>query len=178
MKEGFRSPMNEAQFKTQIEKHEREMADLIDDVEQAYKKLTAVEVNREMEPKRWLANYDFVVARMEEQIAYLYEYQSMLGQMRKELPPLDKGQGNGWKLASTDTLNGDSDGKKKAKSSQALLKKIAEDHKGTPWEVLAKREKFTTLGLEWKTGTVDNREIEMRSLNRKRQNNTAWQCDH
>ena len=41
-----------------------------------------------------------------------------------------------------------------AKSSAALLKKMAEDYKGTPWEVLAKHEKLTTLGLEWKTGTV------------------------
>jgi hypothetical protein len=94
------------------------------------------------------------VARMEEQIAYLYEYQSMLGQMRKELPPLDKAQGNGWKLAATATPSGDSKGKKMAKTSGSALEKMADEHKGTPWEVLAKRERMTTLGLEWKTATV------------------------
>jgi Caspase domain len=154
LKDGFRAPQNENQFKTELNNQERPIADMIDEMEHAYKKLKSVEVDRQKEPKRWLANYDFIVARMEEQIAYLYEYQSVLGQMRKELPPLDKAQGNGWKLASTETLNGDSKGKKMAKSSAALLKKMAEEHKGTPWEVLAKREKLTTLGLELKTATV------------------------
>jgi hypothetical protein len=154
LKDGFKAPQDEKVLQNQIKNHEREIADLIDDVEQAYKKFAEIEIDRTKEPKRWLANYDYIKARMEEQIAYLYEYQSMLGQMRKELPPLDKAQGNGWKLASVETLTGDSKGKKMAKSSAALLKQMTDDYKGTPWEVLAKREKLTTLGLEWKTGTV------------------------
>ncbi len=154
LKDGYHAPTDEAKFKREIEKHEREIADMIDDLEHAYKKYSEIEIDRDKEPKRWLANYDYIKARMEEQIAYLYEYQSMLGQMRKELPPLDKAQGNGWKLAATATPSGDSKGKKMAKSSAKLLDEIAEKHKGTPWEVLAKREKLTTLGLEWQPATV------------------------
>ena len=78
----------------------------------------------------------------------------MVAQLRKELPPLDKAQGNGWKLAATPTPSGDSKGKKMAKDSAKHLNEIAEKHKGTPWEVLAKREKLTTLGLEWQPATV------------------------
>ena len=91
-----------------------------------------------------------MLARLEAEIAYLFEYQSMLGQMRKELPPRDRELHGGWKLAATTTLTGDSTGKKMASSSRKLLDKIAKDHAGTPWEVLAKREKLTALGLEWK----------------------------
>jgi hypothetical protein len=154
LKDGFSYPQNENQLKTQITNHSRDVADILDELQDAYKKLKDVEFERDKEPKRWVANYDFIVARMEEQIAYLYEYQSMLGQMRKELPEIDRKLYNGWKLAATPTPSGDSTGKKMAKSSAKLLDKMAEDHKGTPWEVLAKREKLTTLGLEWKAATV------------------------
>ena len=39
-------------------------------------------------------------ARIETEIAYLYEYESMLGRMRKELPPRDPNVHGGWKLAA------------------------------------------------------------------------------
>jgi outer membrane biosynthesis protein TonB len=154
LRDGFRYPDNENRLKTEIMNHSRDVADILDELQDAYKKLTDVEFERDKEPKRWVANYDFIVARMEEQIAYLYEYQSMLGQMRKELPPIERPLYNGWKLASTPAPSGDTAGKKLAKSSAKLLDKIAAEHKGTPWEVLAKREKLTTLGLEWKAATV------------------------
>jgi hypothetical protein len=149
LKEGFKKPQNENQLKTEIMNHSRDVADILDEVRDAFKKLNDVEFDREKEPKRWVANYDFMVARMEEQIAYLFEYQSMLGQMRKELPPLEA-PNNGWKLASVPSPSGDTEGKKKAKSAGKHLDEIAKAHEGTPWEVLAKREKLTTLGLEWR----------------------------
>ena len=36
-----------------------------------------------------------------------------------------------------------------AAESQKLFAKVIHDHPGTPWEVLAKRERLTALGLEW-----------------------------
>jgi hypothetical protein len=106
------------------------------------------ETGRAKETKRWQANYDFTLARLEAQIAYLFEYQSMLGQMRKQLPDLAPGQ-TGWRLASQVTLRGDTQGKKLAKDSGKRLDAIIKDNPGTPWEVLAKRQKLTALGLEW-----------------------------
>ncbi len=149
MQEGFKVPGNETQFKTEIEAREREIASIMGELMEVYDDLKAARKMRDKETKRWQANYDFTVARMEAQIAFLYEFQSMLGQMRKELPPKEAFH-TGWVLASRDTLTGDSAGKKLAASSRKILDQIAADHAGTPWEVLAKREKFTALGLEWK----------------------------
>ena len=101
-------------------------------------------------PKRWQVNYDFIMARLRNQLVYIYEYQSALGQMRKEFPKRDPAIHGGWRLASTDRPKGDATGRKLARDAQKLLDKIAKDHPGTPWEVLAKREKMTALGLEWK----------------------------
>jgi hypothetical protein len=150
LREGYRAPANENQFKNQVLNDEKDVARIMSRLNHALEDMQAVAAKRDAEPVRWQANYDFMVARLEAEIAYLYEYQSMLGQMRKELPPRDADLHGGWKLAATTSLTGDSAGKKLASSSRKALDKIAKEHAGTPWEILAKREKLTALGLEWK----------------------------
>jgi hypothetical protein len=154
LKDGYRAPGGgnaEKQFKDMVENDERRVALIMRAIDDALEELQSKEVveAREGESKRWKANYDFILARIELEYAYLFEYQSMLGSMRKEFPPRDAALHGGWKLASQPNLQGDSKGKKFAKEAKKLLDKIAKDNAGTPWEVLAKREKLTNLGLEW-----------------------------
>jgi Caspase domain len=152
LKEEYRKPADEPRFKKQIEMDERKIADLLLSLQEALEDLKSAgddaATGRAKETKRWQTNYDFMLARLEAQIAYLFEYQSMLGQMRKQLPDLGPGQ-TGWRLASQVALKGDTQGKKLAKDSNKHLDAIIKDNPGTPWEVLAKREKLTALGLEW-----------------------------
>ena len=149
LKDGYRAPANEIAFKTGIEKDEKDVARMFVPLQDALDDLKKNEEMKDAETKRWQANYDFIRARLESQIAYLYEYQSMLGQMRKELPERDAKLHGGWKLAATAKLQGDSAGKKLAKESIKTMEALVKNTAGSPWEVLAKREKFTTLGLEW-----------------------------
>jgi hypothetical protein len=156
LQEGYRAPPD-AQvnaFKGRVEENERHVARMMGPLQDALEELknAAGKENelRDAEPLRWQANYDFMLARLEAEIAFLFEYQSMLGQMRKELPPRDPALHGGWVLAATTIPQGDSTGKKLAKDSRKILEKLAKAHAGTPWEVLAKREKLTALGLEWK----------------------------
>jgi hypothetical protein len=154
LKDGYRVPAGgnaEKQFKERVESDERRVALLIRAIEDALEELQsdAVKEARKAESKRWQANYDFILARMELEYAYLFEYQSMLGSMRKEFPPRDPALHGGWKLASQPKLQGDSKGKKSAASARKLLDSIIKNNAGSPWEVLAKREKLTNLGLEW-----------------------------
>jgi hypothetical protein len=150
LRNGYRAPGNEMQFKTEVENRERAIASILGELMEVYDDLKLAKKMRDKETKRWQANYDFTVARMETQIAFLYEFQSMLGQIRKELPMRDPAVHGGWVLAASETLTGDSAGKKMFASSRKILDQIAADNAGTPWEILAKREKFTALGLEWK----------------------------
>ena len=69
------------------------------------------------------------------------------GRACDELPGLGPGQ-KGWRLAARDKLNTKEAREYAAEARQALDRLIAE-HKGTPWAVLAKRERLTALGLEW-----------------------------
>jgi hypothetical protein len=158
MKDGYKVPANEADFKNKVVfKDEEQIAfplgallDEVKDLKAAGEKADDKGVKaRDAETKRWQANYDYTLARLEAETAYVFEYQSALGRMRKELPPHDPKLHSGWKLASQVDLRGDSEGKKLAKAARALFEKEAADNAGTPWEVLAKREKLTALGMEW-----------------------------
>src|SRR5262249_49782736 len=137
------------QFKNQVRKDQDDIARLLAGLEDALEELKKAGAGRDKEPKRWQANYDFVLARLEALLAYLYEYQSMLGQMRKELPPRDPKVQGGWRLASREKLTGDKRGKDLAKDARSILERVAAENPKTPWEVLAKRERLTALGLEW-----------------------------
>ncbi len=155
LKDGYRAPAGgnaETQFKNRVENDERQVAKLMRAIDDALNELLdqkVVQAREAESSKRWQANYDFMLARVQLEYAYLFEYQSMLGSIRKEFPPLDPQLHGGWKLASQPKLQGDSTGKKYAKEGQKLLDKIIKSNAGTPWEVLAKREKLTNLGLEW-----------------------------
>jgi len=124
------------------------MAELQDALEELKK---AGEKRDEEPSKRWQANYDYVLARLEARIAYVHEYNFMKGQIRKDaLPPRDPAKGfTGWRLASQAKLQSGPEARKLAEDSKKVLLKLAKTHVGTPWEVLAKREALTALGLEW-----------------------------
>ena len=112
--------------------------------------LKAVAGDRKGETKRWQATYDYVVARMDAQIAYLNEYQAVLGQILKGLAAPDPKLYKGWRLASQyDPQTGDSASKKLAGESRKKLDKIIAAYPDTPWEIMAKRDRTSGLGLEW-----------------------------
>src|SRR5262249_3317118 len=127
---------------------EKEVAKTIRELEEALDDLRAAgkDGRKEEKSKRWQANYDYILARVEAQLAYLYEYDSALGEMRKELPPSGP---NGWRLASQAKFSGDAAGRKLMAESSKLLDKLAKEHPGTPWELLAKRDRLSNLGLKW-----------------------------
>lgn len=118
----------------------RELEEALEDLKQASKE------RKEEKSKRWQANYDYIYARLEAQLAYLYEYDSLLGEMRKDLP--EKGP-NGWRVASQKKQQGDATGQKYGRDAAKIQDKIIKEYAGTPWEVLARRDKLSNLGLKW-----------------------------
>src|SRR5262249_2721450 len=124
MKAYYRAPVpgrEETRFKEWVFNDGKEMARLVLALEDVLDELKVVASERDKEPLRWQANYDYVRARLLGQMTYLNEYQSLLGQMRKEFPPIDRNIHNGWRLASRTSLQGDAAGKKYAKESRKLL---------------------------------------------------------
>jgi hypothetical protein len=151
LQEEFRALSNETAFKAEMTAKGKEVAKLISRLQGMLEELKSPEIvaMRSKEPKRWQANYDYIVARVEAQIAYLFEYSSMLGKLKIALPPRDPAIHNGWRLASQAELEGDRTGQNLAKDANKILDKIIKNHPATPWAVVAKRDKMTNLGLKF-----------------------------
>jgi hypothetical protein len=143
------NPMAEKQQKDQVLARERAVARLIGQLTEALEALEKAGAGRDSESRRWQTNYDYVLAQLQTQLAYLYEYQSMMGQFRKGLPALDKKLHDGWRLVPQEKLQGDAAGKKLAGAARKLLEQIVKDHPNTPWAELAKRDQQVPLGLDW-----------------------------
>jgi hypothetical protein len=118
-------------------------------LELALAELEAVADLRKTEPKRWQAHYDYALAQVRLRIARLHEYNLLLGHVRTEtLPELPAGA-TGWRLVPADKMQSRREVKQLAEDAAGALKALAADHKGTPWEVLAKRALLTPPGLRW-----------------------------
>ncbi len=145
----FAEESDEANFKKKIEKEQEtpayvtaELSDLLDDMKKLDEK-------RDEEPSlRWRAHFDYTQARLLAQLAHVQEYSFVLGnKLRKDTPKIkDPKNHNGWtivsqrKLEQKETRTYDSE-------RQKLLAKIIKENPGTPWEILARREQATILGL-------------------------------
>ncbi len=140
------------QVKNQVIKRQSALAKNILDLQDALDGLKKASAEREKEDSlRWAANYDYVLAKVTARLIYLREYSLMLGKIRKdELPNLEAGQ-NGWRLVSAAKLQStDKDIKELVAELKDALKGLKKNYKGTPYEILARREQGTYLGLEWK----------------------------
>jgi hypothetical protein len=140
---------NKTAFNTELEKKGKQLGKAIFDVGEALEAMTKVEEERDKETPRWQADYDYLLARLKAQLAYLNEYSALLGQMRKDQqPPLEPKVHSGWRVASQTTVS-DATAKKYATESRKTLEKLMKEHPDTPWAILAKRDHLTSLGLEW-----------------------------
>jgi hypothetical protein len=115
----------------------------------ALEELDGVAKLRVKESKLWQARYDYVRARLAADIAYVYEYNAQLGQMRKEVPPLDKNNQTSWQLAPGGMML-DRDAAKYARKAKAILDNLAKTQAGGDWERIAQDEILSAeAGLRW-----------------------------
>ncbi len=113
--------------------------------------LDNLEGMRANEPKRWQAHFDYARAAVKTRLAFLQEYNKVMGNVRTEsLPPLDPKLGqNQYRLASSDRLRSGPEVRKLLEDARQIYAQIIAEHKGTPWAILAKREKNLSIGLVW-----------------------------
>jgi len=130
--------------KKEVAPVESELSDALEDLRKA-----GEEKDKE-QSKRWRANYEYVLARLLARMAYVHEYNYIFGQIRKDgLPPRDPKIHSGWRLASQEKLQSGAESRKLANEAKKIYENLAKKNQGTPWEILAKRELMTSLGLQW-----------------------------
>lgn len=113
--------------------------------------LDSLETLRAGETPRWQAHFDYARAAVKTRLAFLNEYNKVMGNVRTNtLPTLDPKLGqNQYKLASSNRMRSGKEVERMVEQARALYANIIQEHKGTPWAIAAKREKNLSLGLMW-----------------------------
>jgi hypothetical protein len=152
LRDEHRGEGDDAQIKKRIlDFQKKEVAPVESELNDALEELQkAGELKDKESSKRWQANYDYVLARLKARIAYVHEYNYVFGQIRKDgLPPRDPKIHTGWRLASQEKVQSGNDTRKLVTEAKKSFEALAKNNQGTPWEILAKREMMTALGLHW-----------------------------
>lgn len=101
--------------------------------------------------KRWQANFDYTLARLQSRIVYMNEYDYILADIRGDRLPTLEGDNNLWRLGFKQKVStNENKVKNMVKDISKLWKKIEDEHPNTPWALLAQREKLYAMGLEWR----------------------------
>jgi len=153
----FRASANDASFKKMLEREQETPATIDFDLNPALEQMEKAAKERDKEPsKRWQAHFDFVYARLLERLAYSREYNFVLGnRLRKDSPVLkDAKNNNGWRIVPADRVQ-DKEAKAHAAKRQKILDRIVKEYPNTPWEVLARKDLSTNLGLTVQEAKVE-----------------------
>lgn len=112
--------------------------------------LELAEKELENEPsKRWRAVFQYAQAQALLRWTFMHEYDGALGKIRTDNIPMDpSGMQAGIRLVSTSKIT--SKNREMVDEAKEILEAMAEEHKGTPYEVLAKLHKNISVGLEWR----------------------------
>jgi hypothetical protein len=119
------------------------------DLERLHETLAAGESDRsKLTRPRWQAAFDVAYGRACAARARNEGYNHMLAVL-KNGKASSKPDSDTWSLKPADGIAGRSDLDKMAKTAKALLERVVNEHAGTPWAALAKRELETPCGWEW-----------------------------
>jgi hypothetical protein len=115
----------------------------------AHEELLKVGKDDSKESKLWQANYDYALARLSGFIAYVHEYNALLGQLRREPPPRDPKLHRGWRMVPQEKPQSGAEARKFAQEAQQIFDKMIKAYKDTKYADLARRDRDIPLGLKW-----------------------------
>lgn len=98
---------------------------------------------------RWRASYDLSVGRVLAMRARSLGYNEMAAEMKSSPKPFTKKGNNHWRLIPSTQVSSGATVRKLAAQADEYLTRVINEHPGTPWEMLADRERQQPLGWEW-----------------------------
>lgn len=141
---------SEADFANALSEAQKDAAKLEPKVAMLFDHLAQGEADRAKETNvRWQAGYDLAIGRVMAVKARTEAYNAMLAQAKTGLKFKDP-KNNTWVLSPADTITVGSQLEKLAQKSKVYLERVVNDHPGTPWALLAKKELDNPIGWEWK----------------------------
>ena len=101
-----------------------------------------------IEEERWKAGFDLAMGRILAMKVRTDAYNLMLARAKSGMQ-FQRPKSDTWVLRPSDVVNVGSRTEKYADQAREYLRKVVEDHPGTPWAFLAKRELGQPLGYAW-----------------------------
>jgi len=148
--EEFRSPIDDATKKAITDKFQRTIGERQSILEEMRERLDGVAKKRDMEKsKRWLAMYDYAASQVKARLAYIYEYNLAMGNVKTDKLPELEAKHNGWKLASVQKMTSPKEIRDIADEAKNGFAEIVTNFPNTPWAVMAKAQKNMAFGLKW-----------------------------
>jgi hypothetical protein len=101
--------------------------------------------------RRWQSLYAYALAQIQMRWAFIQEYNLALGNIKTD--SLEKPMGGGtpiYRLVSVEKMKSKKDITEKVEEARETFEKLATEHKGSPFEILAKMNRNVALGLTWK----------------------------
>ena len=155
LREMFTGETNDT-IKKQITAEQETPAKIIQELEDQVRDLEKVQDGLPAEESKfWQAAYLYTLAQLKARLAFMHEYDYALANIKTDSLPMKdgmKGQ-TGLQLVSAEKMNSKKDIKDIADEAKKLFARVADEHKGTPFAVQAKRAKVIALGLKWQPYT-------------------------
>lgn len=142
---------NDNVLRQQITEAQKPLATLDYYLQQLHGALEAGERDRnKLDSDRWRASYDLAMGRVLAMRVRAFGYNAMLAEMKSTPKSFEKEGSNQWRLQPADEINAGATVRKLHKKSLEYLKRVIDEHPGTPWAHLASVELGDPLGWEWK----------------------------
>ena len=103
---------------------------------------------------RWRAGYDLAMGRVLAQKVRTETYNAMLAKAKRGMK-FEKEKNNTWLLKPDEEISVGSKWQRDADTARMLLNTVIQDHAGTPWALMAKRELEVPIGWKWEEKFTD-----------------------
>jgi len=145
---------NDTVLRTAITESQRPLADFEYKLEALLRVLETGEKDRpKIKDARSRAGYDLAMGRVLALRTRAFGYNMMLAEMKASPKKFDKQGSNQWQLKDSKEITSGATTKKLANRALEYLRRVIDEHPGTPWQYMAEREMSTQLGWEWKEAT-------------------------
>jgi hypothetical protein len=146
---------DEASFVNDLSNAQREAARVQPKLEQLVQLLQAGEDGRAVEASpRWLAGFDLALGSVLSHKVRAEAYNAMLAKAKRGVSFQDA-KNNTWVLKPAEEISVGSRLEKEGELAKELLTRVAEDHAGTPWGLLASLELKRPVGWVWTEAYTD-----------------------
>lgn len=98
---------------------------------------------------RWRAGFDLAMGRVLAMRARAMGYNEMAAEMKSSPKKFESKDNNHWRMVPSEKVSTSATVRKLASQADEYLSRVINEHPGTPWEMLADRERQQPLGWEW-----------------------------